>query len=387
MYMDIRSLLSPISEQSLCGEDLSFSNDFHEIKQAKIQDDVSLDQGDWVTEPKRADWSFIATKIQELLVNQSKDIRLLIWLTEAWAYQQGYAGIAAGLELSQRMLQQYWDQLHPQVEDHDLDQRIGLLQGLMNQLPHLIKKAALYQDSPYCLLDYERLVHQYNNQLKQSDDLQQPIVLVELEQFEQRLSLLSWTQRNEIKQQIKAVLQQWGQLKQLLDQLLGAEAPSFAMIDAQLELIEINLNKIYKTDTQVMIENQPKILPISEQQDPNSTSLNSNITGNSTEVDLVDSVSHNSDRHTSLQYLGFNPQSQDHLQNREQALQMISEIADYFAQYEPHSPVSYLLRQSIQCSRLPLHQWLAQVIKNESSLESIQELLGVNNQNNPSSNW
>ncbi len=37
---------------------LSFSNEFHAIKIAKTQDDPLLDQGDWVAEPKQADWHF-----------------------------------------------------------------------------------------------------------------------------------------------------------------------------------------------------------------------------------------------------------------------------------------------------------------------------------------
>lgn len=39
---------------------------------------------------------------------KTKDIRLLTWLTEAWAHLYGLEGIAKGLELSYRMLKQYW---------------------------------------------------------------------------------------------------------------------------------------------------------------------------------------------------------------------------------------------------------------------------------------
>ena len=35
---------------------------------------------------------------------------------------------------------------------------------------------------------------------------------------------------------------------------------------------------------------------------------------------------------------------------------------------------------------MPLHEWLAQVIKNDNPLESVQELLGVKN-NNESNEW
>ena len=67
-------------------------------------------------------------------------------------------------------------------------------------------------------------------------------------------------------------------------------------------------------------------------------------------------------------------------------MKVLQEIADYFQTNEPHSPVSYMLQKTIKWSQMPLHEWLAQVIKSESPLESVQELLGVNN-NHESNEW
>lgn len=36
---------------------------------------------------------------------------------------------------------------------------------------------------------------------------------------------------------------------------------------------------------------------------------------------------------------------------------------------------------------MPLHEWLAHVIKNENPLEQVQELLGVPDMNNSNSEW
>ena len=84
----------------------------------------------------------------------------------------------------------------------------------------------------------------------------------------------------------------------------------------------------------------------------------------------------------------FQPQVQNHLQNREQAMKVLQEIADYFQVNEPHSPVSYMLQKTIKWSQMPLHEWLTQVIKNENSLEAVQELLGVQQQSSESnSDW
>ena len=115
MNIDIEALLQPISAETMCGEDLSFSNEFHEIKKARTQDDPLLDQGDWVSEPKQADWGFVSNKIIDLMSHRSKDIRLLTWLTEAWSHLYGFEGLAKAIELSYRLLEQYWLKIHPEL--------------------------------------------------------------------------------------------------------------------------------------------------------------------------------------------------------------------------------------------------------------------------------
>lgn len=67
MSIDISELLKPINDSLLCGEDYSFSNEFHEIKKARTEDDLLLDQGDWVAERKQADWDFVAKSVSNLL--------------------------------------------------------------------------------------------------------------------------------------------------------------------------------------------------------------------------------------------------------------------------------------------------------------------------------
>ena len=83
----------------------------------------------------------------------------------------------------------------------------------------------------------------------------------------------------------------------------------------------------------------------------------------------------------------FQPEPQSHLQNREQAMQVLQDIADYFQANEPHSPVSYMLQKTIKWNQMPLHEWLGHVIKNENPLESVQELLGVSHNSNESNQW
>lgn len=366
MDINLDVLLEPISADYPCGEDLSFSNEFHEIKKAKIHDDPLLDQGDWVSEHKQADWSFIAEKSVQLLTNKTKDIRLLTWLTEAWSNLYGYQGLVKGLELCHKILEQYWLKIYPEIEDDDLDQRLGLLQGFTSQLPKLIKNVPLINTQPfYSLAQYEKFLHVQNNRRKQAEDAESVEASLELDQFNQALFNTSRNFQYQNFQYFQEILEHWSVIKQVLDLLMELEAPSFAAIDSQLEDIQMNLKKIYKAD-----------------------SFSTNINTADSEIHAQQSILTTPNMHLSpvAQTKSFQPQAQSHLQNREQAMQVLQDIADYFQTNEPHSPVSYMLQKTIKWSKMPLHEWLAQVIKNENPLDSIQELLG-SNQNNESSEW
>ena len=76
MSLELTYLLQPIAEDHPCGVDCSFSHDFHTIKKAKIQDDPLLEQGDWISESKQADWALIQNKSIKLLTENTKHLRL-----------------------------------------------------------------------------------------------------------------------------------------------------------------------------------------------------------------------------------------------------------------------------------------------------------------------
>lgn len=376
MSLEIEPLLSPISSDQPCGQDLSFSNEFHAIKIAKTQDDPLLDQGDWVAEPKQADWHFVEQKSIELLAGKSKDLRLLGWLLEAWSNLYGFEGTAKALELMHRTLNEYWTQLHPEIEEEDLDQRLGLLQGSINHLIPLIKQVAIVNVPSFSLSDYEALLRQKNHLLKQVESYTEDANSSQiLEQFEQSLFNTSKSFQYQNYQHFSAILAEWSILKSVLDTLMGLDAPSFAAIDTQLENIHTSLKKLYKTDvfTQPVMATQTS-----------ESSAAATITTQA--LSFTQRKEQEIDMNTVHPSKGFQVQPQNHLANREQAMRVLQEISDYFQANEPHSPVSYMLQKTIKWSQMPLHEWLNQVIKNENPLHNVQELLGVQ-QANESNDW
>ena len=162
----VAQMLLPISAESACGDDVSFSSEVDAIARARTYDDPTLDQGDWVAELKEADWPFVASRCAAMIAAHSKDLRLAVWLAEAHARTRGLRGLGDGYAVLTGLCDDYWDGLYPLADDGDYEQRIGNLFWLLNRTPVLVREMAFdgglapQDDLQYCLAmlgDLERV--------------------------------------------------------------------------------------------------------------------------------------------------------------------------------------------------------------------------------------
>lgn len=128
--MPIREdILAAIPGDNPSGIDLRYDNKlliFDKIKEARRRDD-ELDQGAWQTERKTANWPLVIKLSQDTLATVSKDLQLAAYLTEALLQTEHFAGLRQGLDLTSSLLTQYWDTIHPAVEDGDFELRAAPL--------------------------------------------------------------------------------------------------------------------------------------------------------------------------------------------------------------------------------------------------------------------
>jgi len=170
--MEMEVLLTPLAAHTPCGDDLSFSSEFDTINEMRRADDATLNQGEWVTSLKVADWPGVARTCETLLGTRTKDLRLAMWLTEAWALTQGYSGLARGLQVCTELCERYWAPLHPMADDGDHEQRIGNIRWLLQRVVSLATSLPVAQSrkgTVYSLHDLT-LARQYAAQLEREPD-------------------------------------------------------------------------------------------------------------------------------------------------------------------------------------------------------------------------
>jgi type VI secretion system protein ImpA len=135
-------LLSPIPGTDPAGIDLRYDPVYDRIKEARLQDD-DAPQGDWQRPRKAADFALVAKLAGDALAGRSKDLQLAAWLTEAQLHREGFAGLLAGLNLIRSLVLEFWDGLHPPIEDGDAELRAAPLAWLGYALAPIVRTVPL----------------------------------------------------------------------------------------------------------------------------------------------------------------------------------------------------------------------------------------------------
>lgn len=115
--INIDKLLEPVSEESPCGDDLEYDPEFGELERA-AQGKPGHEMGDETIAPEAPDWSEVA-EAATTLFGRTKDLRVATYLAHASLNMDGFSGLASGLDLINRLLHEYWDDLHPKLDEDD----------------------------------------------------------------------------------------------------------------------------------------------------------------------------------------------------------------------------------------------------------------------------
>lgn len=387
--MDVEVLLSPIAAHSPCGEDMSFSNEFDQIAEMRRADDPSLDQGAWVTALKQADWPGVVRQCSDLLRTRTQDLRLALWLTEASALSDGHRGLAEGLALCTALCERHWTELHPRPEGGDMEQRIGNIAWLLQRLVELAPALPVTQSRKGERYSLRDLAHARLRDAKAGDghsasaspasanaitgpDGGPPLTAA---RFRQALADTPATQLRSTfaaQQDAQAALLRW---QTVVDTHLGQDGPSFVAAREALAQVTHELGRLLR---EVGIAPAIAGSTPGDGAAPLTASPSATPHGPAQGV-ATDASQGAADLSTAHAHAHGKPNAGvlRAPQTRGEALQQLREVAAFFRQTEPHSPVAYLAEKAVKWGDMPLHQWLQEVVKDSGAMGHLNELLGL----------
>jgi type VI secretion system protein ImpA len=118
--IDIDALLLDVDSSEPCGPNLEYDPNFLELEQ-EVQGKAEVQYGTTITPAVPPEWK-VVKRLSLGLLERSRDLRVIIPLLRAALALEGMPGLGECIHLIERLLEERWETLHPQLDpDDDLD--------------------------------------------------------------------------------------------------------------------------------------------------------------------------------------------------------------------------------------------------------------------------
>ena len=366
--LDFDRLLAPVSEDRPSGESLQYSGLFDEIREARRADDV-LEQGDWKRELKVADWDEAVALSTDALLTKTKDLQVGAWLAEGLTMLHGFAGARDGLRLMKGLHEQFWETCYPEIDEGDMEGRANVLSFFDRQLALSLRKAPLTRAPG---MNFSWLEWSESRPFDIPETIAGPLdgdAQTRLTELKRQAAAENKTSGEDFRKAkastpkvyyesaSKALAQAWDEfqgLDRVMDEKFGRQTPGLSELKKSIEEVRRVVDSILKEKRAL---------------EPDAPAGG----GAGAEAGKVDGQDGGA-----VVYRVAGPSGP--IRGRGEALARLGEVAEFFRQTEPHSPVSYLVQRAITWGQMPLDTWLAEVIKDTTVLGGIKETLGIRQQ-------
>lgn len=370
-------LLNPIPGPAPTGESLRYDPVYDQIGHARTQE-PTLSQGVWKREMQQADWPLVEELCENALATRSKDLQLVVWLTEAWLHRYQLPGLAAGCNLLAELHTLYPAELIPAPEtpiagtlplpdDPAIEHRLNMIQWMNERFAIDLKMLSLTAPlagsdvAPVSLADLESSLYAQQAARRSGSsekaaydaDLVRGLQLTAADYLTQL-----WT---ELAEALGAV----DRLEKTLDRVYGSANGGLLRIHQVLQQMRQAIEPTVVT------------IPRKESVEQAATPAPS-----SSEAFRMESILVEDDQEPSLDVQTLIAEtvtlpSIGMIETREQAYDMLATIATFLARLEPHSPVPYLLRRAIAWGGMSLMELLPELLQDQAALKDVGHLLRI----------
>jgi len=356
--INLDSLLVPISEDNPVGAELRYTPvdpkrgiSWHdEIREAAREN--LFEQT-----PKNSDWPKVIDLTTKALTKLSKDWQIAAWLAEALVKYDRFdrmAGLRDGTKLMRGLMEQYWDNLYPAIDLEDGDGpllgRINVVSALSEAFSIAVKKIPLTNN--LLGLSYNFLQWQESKKFDVPDDpnehTEKTAELIEQAKDEGKITSKDWSNAEKATPYehfldrlnlIKECQEELKLFDEAMDEKFKRQAPGLGTLGR-------SLGDIHDLIAEIEAKKRPAV-------------INDGHDGDGGGIEGGPAI------------------MQGAVSTRQEALKRLEEVARYFRQTEPHSPVAFLVQRAVKWGNMDLNGWLDDVIKDPAVLTQLRETLGL----------
>lgn len=357
---NVFDLLQPISAEQPTGvdirEDPTLNSLYYQLKdlrqlarqaEKKYQLGESNDNG-------LMHWQTLIELAFDIFSKQSKDLHVLAWLIEALLRVEHYAGLAKGFELSAHMIDTFWDNLFPQVDEGELETKLAMFIGLNGQdapgsLIFPIKAAPITQSDSsrnFAVWEYQQALELEKNSDSSKKIERKKELGFDLQDIKNAVKVTPAEFYLELMQDLSNCQENLKHLDQAFLKRCGDRSPPSSYIRQALSDVHEVLGFILEESSYSI--KQSTLAPI----------VNASM------------IEHEPN-------LNFDHIA-DSIKSRAAALATLQSVANYFSEAEPHSPIPSLLERAVRWGNLSLAELLPELIVEESARKHLSQLTGIN---------
>ena len=282
--------------------------------------------------PEPPEWIKFISDCQSYLANKSKDLWVCVWLTEVLIAQWGHRGLAEGFQLIRETTERFWDQIEPSPSaEGGVEYTIKLLSAVSRREAFLdaIRFAPITMES--------------------GQFLPASCATIDVVDGGEAAALIGDTSDefiSDLYESVKTSIREWELLDEALEAKCGDDKPPSVKVR---DTLTDCLNQIVTTYPQLIVEEEESsgVVVAGGENSAQGNLGNASLSGDS------------------------------HLRNREQAFKTLEMLSRYFAENEPNSPISSLLRQAARYGRLTFAELMRELADDEDARDKILRLAGA----------
>ena len=359
--LDFEKLLAPIAGEKPVGGDLRVNAGpaslYYQVKDGRSAARAAERRIEGGADETPPDWKPVVQSATKALAEATKDLELVAYLIEGLCRTQGFAGLRDGFRLARGLVENFWDGIYPLPDEDGLATTLAPLAGLNGDdsegtLIAPINRIGITDSAS-------------QGKLGTAVYLQAVAVakIVDPEARERRIAAgspsMEMVQKavdetpapffRTLHDDITAALDEYAKLNAVLDEKAGRFAPPTSAIRGALEGVLAAINDVARAKLAVTATAQAAEQAAEANGQPTANGQPAEAAGERLPV----------------------------IRTRDDALNAILQLSDYFRRLEPHSMVPYALEQAVRWARMPLPELMMELIDDESARRALFKQVGI----------
>lgn len=311
--LELDPLLEEVTSDTPCGDNLEYDADYGAMERA-AQGTEERQIGDSVVTAEEPDWREVEARATDLL-GRTKDLRVAVYLATAALNLHGLGGFRDCLELIRRLVEQYWEAIHPQLDpedDNDPTMRVNAIMTLCDAQATLavVRDAAMINSPVFGDISYRNVQSALSERGGDGDDSAPSMSTIEAAFMDCDLDDL-----RAVGSHVSESIEEVRGIEAIFTERLGpAQAPNLE------ELVKL-LASINKLLTEQLTRRGAFDEPEEQVDDESDDASEASGTGSAQRITGT-------------------------IQSRDDVIRTLEKVCEYYERYEPSSPVPLLLKRA-----------------------------------------